>query len=271
MRDLFKVNTMQRRMRTAFLSIILLLLFSGLMSLFELERVSHDTEEILLASKSNVEIAGEMISALNEQNDAMIYMAVVGDEAEKHRINCLSSIERLGSATATARERLKQSESTSLADSLLYHTTQINTLAEDYLDKRVHMHILEQLQQDSLSMMNTQVWYAETYKTQYLNLSRQITKYMTGMNSTLGPEVNHLSHTARRAVTPVFISLIVMMVVIVMFYYFMQGYFINPVLRINRSLQDYITYKMPFDQTISSRDELRTLRDNIAALIKKLQ
>ena len=62
-----------------------------------------------------------------------------------------------------------------------------------------------------------------------------------------------------------------MMVVIVMFYYFMQGYFINPVLRINRSLQDYITYKMPFDQTISSRDELRTLRDNIAALIKKLQ
>ena len=77
-----RINSLSRRLRVAFTSIILLLIFSGAMSLLELERVSHDTEEILMASKSNVDIAGEMIAALNEQNDAMIYMAVIKLPAE---------------------------------------------------------------------------------------------------------------------------------------------------------------------------------------------
>ena len=59
-------------MRVAFMSLLLLLFFSGAMSLFELERVSKDTEDILRASQENVELAGSMLTALNEQNDAMI-------------------------------------------------------------------------------------------------------------------------------------------------------------------------------------------------------
>ena len=77
-RDVFTIKSIKRRIQLAFASIILLLFFSGATSLLELERVSHDTEEILLASKENVDLASEMISALNEQNDAMIQMAVIG-------------------------------------------------------------------------------------------------------------------------------------------------------------------------------------------------
>ena len=75
---LFGINTIKRRISTAFLSIMLLLCFSGAISLLELERVSHDTEQILKASKQHVDLAGEMITALKEQDDAMIHMAVVG-------------------------------------------------------------------------------------------------------------------------------------------------------------------------------------------------
>lgn len=67
---LLTIGGIRKRMFVGFVSIVLLLFFSGMVSLFELGRVSNDTEEILLASKSNVELAGEMISALNEQNDA---------------------------------------------------------------------------------------------------------------------------------------------------------------------------------------------------------
>ena len=103
------IDSMRRRISTAFLSIILLLFFAGAMSLFELERVSHDTEEILMASKQNVELAGEMISALKEQDDAMIQMAVIGgtlkDIAPK-LAPCEESIKRLSEASERAQKRI---------------------------------------------------------------------------------------------------------------------------------------------------------------------
>ena len=265
------INSLARRLRVAFTSIILLLIFSGVMSLLELERVSHDTEEILMASKSNVDIAGEMIAALNEQNDAMIYMAVVGDERESRRVQCLNSIEHLRLATESACERMSTTENAVAADSLRMQAERINQMANDYLDKRVHLHILETEATDSITPFNTQIWYADQYKVQYMNMSRHITKYMTGTNSTLGPEVNNLSHTARRAVTPVFISLIVMFVAMLMLYYFLLVYFIRPVLRINRNLGDYLSFRMPFDKDTSCRDEIATLRERIITLIDKIR
>ena len=40
-------------------------------------------------------------------------------------------------------------------------------------------------------------------------------------------------------------------------------------LRINRNLDDYVTYKVPFDDTIECHDEIKELRDNISTLISK--
>ena len=266
-----KINSITRRMRTAFLSIILLLIVSGAMSLLELERVSHDTEEILMASKANVELAGDMISALNDQNDAMIYMALLGDESENHRMQCHNSIANLSMATSAVHQRMQSTDNPTATDSLLIYTNRINTLAKDFLEKRVHLFLLEEAERDTISVLNTQSWYADSYKTEYLNVSQQITKYMTGANSTLGPEVNRLNNTARRAVTPVFISLVVMLVIVLMLYFFMKRYFTDPVIRINRSLGDFLTYRMPFDSNIPCRDELQMLRDRIATLIEKLK
>ncbi|MEE1167466.1 MAG: hypothetical protein UHS52_00435, partial [Alistipes sp.] len=81
--------------------------------------------------------------------------------------------------------------------------------------------------------------------------------------------VNRLSHTARRSVTPVFISLLVMFVVVLMLYFFLKRLFVKPILRINRSLGDYLAYKVPFDKSISCRDEIEELRDRVDTLISK--
>jgi predicted PurR-regulated permease PerM len=114
-------------------------------------------------------------------------------------------------------------------------------------------------------------WYVEVYQPQYIELSHEITQYMTGVHNTLGPEVNNLSHTARRTVTPVFITLLVMIAIVLVFYFFMMIYVVKPIKRINKSLGTYLAYKTPFDDSILSRDEIRTLRDRIAALISRIR
>lgn len=269
-KKLFSINSIKRRMLVAFMSLILLLFFSGAMSLFELERVSHDTEEILLASKQNVDLAGEMISALNEQNDAMIYMAVIGGELSDiapHFRECEASIRHLSSAVERAEAIMSNTDTPHVTDSLVWYSNRINALAKSYINGEIHSAIAS----DTLAYDSPQRWYVESYKPEYVNVSNQITKYMTGSESTLGPDVNRLSHTARRAVTPVFISQIVMLVVVLMFYYFLRYYFIKPLLNINHAVGDYLRYRIPFDANIACRDEIQTLRDRIAVLISKLR
>lgn len=265
---------MKRRLRVAFMSIILLLLFAGAMSLFELERVSHDTEEILLASKENVDLANEMFKALHSQNNAMMHMAITGgtiSDIGRYSESCVASIESLSESTRLAQERMSKTDNPTFTDSLILCTNRINELAKSYLNGDVHRSVAETLALNEESTYSTGAWYASIYYAEYESVSNQISKYMTGSESTLGPDVNRLSHTARRAVTPVFISLVVMLVVVIMFYYFMRIYFIHPVQRINRSLGDYLAYKLPFDQSIPSRDEIATLRDRIATLISKFR
>ena len=67
------------------------------------------------------------------------------------------------------------------------------------------------------------------------------------------------------------VSLVVMLVVVLMLYYFMNVYLIDPILRINRNLGDYLTYKVPFEADVSCRDEIGTLRERIITLISKLK
>jgi hypothetical protein len=269
-KGLFSIQGVARRMRVAFLSIVMLLFFAGATSLLELERVSHDTEQLLMANEQSVEIAGDMLSALSDQNDAIIYMAVVGDSSSRYRLECESSMSMLNSAAQRAYEIMASSEYRGIADSLGKYTRELNQLAREWLDGGVHRRIESLNLNDSIpSLLTPRSWYVNEYKVGYINLSKQVSQYMTSSQNTLSPEVSRLSHTARRSVTPVFISLLVMFVVVMMLYFFLKKLYVKPILRINRSLGDYLTYKVPFDSNIACRDELGELRDRIETLISK--
>ena len=272
LKNIFHISSVTRRIRVAFMSLLLLLFFSGAMSLFELERVSQDTEEILLASKENVDLAGSMLTALNEQNDIMITLAVASgkfNDIQHYSIPCEESMQLLSHATTSAQLRMKSTETPFAADSLVVCANRINEITTAYISGDVHRSIALALADSTVQATTTHEWYVNEYKPEYEAATQQITKYMTGAHNSLGPEVNNLSHTARRAVTPVFISLVVMVVVVIMFYFFMYHYFVRPILRINRSLGDFLTYKKPFVVEIGCRDEIAILRDRIAQLINK--
>lgn len=259
---------MPRRISIAFTSIILLLLFSGAISLFELERVGHDTEKILDASQENTELAERMMTALNKQNNAIIHMAIMRNNSPLYINECKSSIDELDKSVTDACERIFESSEES-AELLRASSNCVNTLARAYVTGEVHAELRAMRQLDSLTTYNTHNWYVDKYNDEYIILTQHIIDFMTDSQGLLGSDVNQLNHTAQRAVTPVFISLAVMLVVVLMFYYFMRIYLIKPILRINRSLGNFVTYKMPFDNSIKCRDELETMRERINTITDK--
>ena len=119
---------MRRRVTIGFGSIVCLLFFSGMVSLFELSRLSRDTDDILQTSKRNIELAREMLDAAHGHNVSMIRLAVFGDRGSDSL--CVASLERLENTLLVAQHEALEK---SYLDSLSFVTTELRLLTDSYL------------------------------------------------------------------------------------------------------------------------------------------
>ena len=76
-----------------------------------------------------------------------------------------------------------------------------------------------------------------------------------------------MKKNAYRAVTPVLISLVVMIAIVLMLYYFMSLYCVNPIIRMNKGLGDWLSFRVPFAVKGDLKDEVLELKEKIEALI----
>ena len=243
---------MRKRVTAGFLSIVCLLFFSGMISFFELGRLSRDTDEILKANQRNIELAKEMLDAAHEQNVALIHLAVFGDRSYDSLSR--TRMERLESTLQIAqREALDKS----FLDSLAFVTTELRLLTDNYLAFAPA---------DSLDSLGGK-WYNDEYEVLYGRLTSAIKNYMTSTQSSLATRTEQMKKNAYRAVTPVLISLLVMIATVLMLYYFMSLYCVDPVVRMNKSLGDFLAFRVPFAPKADFKDEVQELREKIEMLI----
>lgn len=112
-----------------------------------------------------------------------------------------------------------------------------------------------------------EVWYNEYYEKQYEKVVTAVRDYMTSTQSSLAPRAEQMKKNAYRAVTPVLISLAVMIAIVLMLYYFMSVYCVNPILRMNKGLGDYLSFRVPFVVKADCKDEMLELKEKIETLI----
>lgn len=277
---------MRKRVTIAFSSIVCLLFLSGLLSLVELNRVSRGAGDVLAASRRNVELAKEMLDAAHEQNVALIHLTVLGEES--YVDECRRAMGALEQVLMTARE---EAFDPSFLDSLSFATIEMKVMVDRYLARRLEKPTMqvdslagEELPVDSLGVDSLLIkaaikaaekndeedsvrWYTEEYEAVYLRLTAAVKAYMTSTQSSLAPRTEQIKRSAYRAVTPVLISLLVMIAVLMMFYYFMTIYCVNPIVRMNRSLGEYLSFRVPFAVKEECKDELLELKEKIETLI----
>ncbi len=253
---------MRKRVAVGFLSIVCLLFFSGMISFFELSHLSRDTDEILRANKRNIELAKEMLDAAYEQNVALIHLSVFGDRS--YDSVCRSCMERLETTLQVAQEEAREK---SFLDSLAFATTELRLLTDNFLANGAYD--MQTHPADSLAATGPldPMWYNREYEAHYGRLTAAIKNYMTSTQSSLVPRAEQLKKNAYRAVTPVLISLAVMIAIVLLLYYFMSIYCVNPIIRMNKSLGDYLSLRIPFGVKGDFKDEVLELKEKIEALI----
>ena len=254
----------RKRITIGFLSIIVLLFFSGLVSLFELSHMSTDIDLILASNRKSIATSEGMLNAIRASDRAVISYAVLRDTS--YVDSCRSRFIDLSIKIEQARMETSNSAA-SLFDSLDASAGRLNGVFEQLRKSR---NVENSLRTDSLwggniSFDGTE-WYDKEYMPVYDMASDQIIRLLSHAQNSLTPRAERLSRNAYRAVTPVFISLVVMIVILLMFYYFIMIYSVNPIVEMNKSLGDWIRYKLPFTIKAECRDELEELKTKIESV-----
>ena len=270
---------MRKRVTIGFLSIVCLLFFSGMVSFVELSRLGRDTGDILKASRRNIELAKEMLDAAHNQNVALIHLTVLGDRSYEEV--CRREMAHLEDVMLVAQNEALDK---SFLDSLAFATTEMKILVDGYLARVDAAEAIAAVvaadttlvAADSLAV-NERVaevgkeWYTNEYETVYHRLTAAVKAYMTSTQSSLAPRTEQMKKNAYRAVTPVLISLVVMIAILLMFYYFMTIYCVNPIVKINKSLGDFLSFRLPFNVKAECKDEVLELKERIDSLTTQLR
>lgn len=250
---------LRKRVTVGFLSIVCLLFFSGMVSFLELSHLSRDTGDILEANRRNISLAKEMLDAAHEQNVALIHYSVFGDRS--YDSLCRASLLRLENTLSVAQQ---EAVDKSFLDSLAFATTELRLLTDSYL-------AFAEVVPDSVALDRSETagsrWYNNEYEALYVRLTAAIKNYMTSTQSSLAPRAEQMKKNAYRAVTPVLISLVVMIAIVLMLYYFMSIYCVHPIVRMNKGLGDFLTFRIPFAVKGELKDEVLELKEKIDTLI----
>ena len=265
---------MRKRVTIGFLSIVCLLFFSGMVSFVELSRLGRDTGDILKASRRNIELAKEMLDAAHNQNVALIHLTVLGDRSYEEV--CRREMAHLEDVMLVAQNEALDK---SFLDSLAFATTEMKILVDGYLARVDAAEAIAAVvaadttlvAADSLAVKGEVAevgkdWYTNEYEAVYHRLTAAVKAYMTSTQSSLAPRTEQMKKNAYRAVTPVLISLVVMIAILLMFYYFMTIYCVNPIVKINKSLGDFLSFRLPFNVKAECKDELLELKERIDTL-----
>lgn len=238
--------------------IVLLLAFSGLISMLELGRLSRDAEEIFGASTRNVELAQDMLDAAQSQHTALMHIAIFGQY--EFADSCRHSSERLTATLELAREEIYDASS---LDSLSMATARLATTVEDFMAVEPPIE-----RTDSIVRANA-MWYTRQYEADYMALHNAVKNYITSMQGTLAPRTELLKKNAYRTVMPVLITQIVTILIVLMLFYFVNCYGVKPITELNKRLDDYLRYKLPFTVKGEFVDELASIKEQIEVLITR--
>lgn len=258
---------LRRRVSFGFISIVGVLILSGLVSYYYLSTFSRDTNNILSTDSHYRKLSISMHEALRTQNVAFVQMTAFGDRTKDSL--CVSSISRLDSLMLIARETSLVPE---FVDSMIVTTASIRAITDQFMaapkyDSKYDLLRTEFPMLDSLSKGFARRMYAE-YLPVYDELLSEIDIFVAESQNSLAPSTDQLHHNAYRALTPVTISLIVMIAIVLMLYYFMMVYCVSPIIHINAALKSYLSFKVPYAPKGERRDEMAELNEGVEALIK---
>jgi len=236
----------RRKIGIGFVILACLLLFASLISYFELSRLNRTTSELLENSLRDLSYSQRMLEAVGQQNDALA-LSVYSGRADS-----------LNTDSLFLDGRLSFEEAFFEAQAMDIHTNRLKRIEEAKIQYDMAL---------VAPIADSAVRYDHQYKLAFYDLVLTVKDLMISSQNTIDQNTEKIQNNAYRAIMPGIITLAIAIVIILVFYILIDLYYIRPVLKVKRGLDNYLTLKAPYKIQIEGRDEVRELNDHIATLI----
>lgn len=241
------------KIMAGFLSLGVLLLFSGLISYFELSELGRTTSKVLDSSSRNIEFSKKMLDAVQDQNTALLHIEVLG--LNDYDTMLIAANDRFNKAIQETG----------------FFVYDLPGLESIYTARSEFNRVVLEHMSDTLSREGHTRWFVETYKTSYYELTSAIKNFMIASQKDMEVKTEELRDNAYRAIMPGIIALSIGILIIFIFYYFIDLYYVSPILKMKRGLDNYFNHGLPFSLEVEGRDEIVKLKEYIDQLIKLIK
>jgi hypothetical protein len=236
-----------------FIILASMLFVSGAISIFELTKLGRSVKGLIYDNYRSIDYSRNMLDALEIQENALLLFAE-GD-------------------STIALLKFYNAEKRFLAnlDSASVNLTLTNELA--YIDSvKHHYSVFMGHASPALSSAEfTLGFYLKEINPSINATSEHVKNLITVNQKGLFKSAAFLETSAQRASIPGLIVIITSLIFTFVFTYLVNHYFVSPILRLTKGINDYVKFRKPFEVHLETKDELYSLKESIVNLISILK
>jgi HAMP domain-containing protein len=239
-----------------FIALMLLLTASGVISMYELMRMRTSVSGIITSTVDNLTTSQELLNTVQRVSYAVQEFTFNNNDAP---------IAELVS-------------SDSLAAKLLEHPGALEVCVQGNQEALAGIENLfaplHAIVRDMLLLEDSEK-RQEAYFKSFAPACHQLIQNLSSMVELNQHELHKnaaaIEQNRYRAIIPCIIAVFAGVALIVMFNYFIMHYFVNPLIRITRAVENTVEYKSPFRVSVESDDEVGELNNAITALAAQVK
>jgi len=237
---------------SGFVLLGLILLISGAMSMYLLTTVGKSVSGLLHENYKSIEISKSMLDALEQENSGVLQ--VLAGNKDTGIVIVTGGKELFEECITAAKGNLTIKGEKELVDSIY--------LAHEKFDS-----LLNGLSSRSEVELTDRAWYVNQVNPSYNAVANRVKALMTINEAAIIENASNLENNAYRAIMPGIIAIAVGFFLTILFNLFINHYFLSPIVKLTRAVDDFVKHKIPFDVTVETKDEIGQLRDAISTLV----
>ncbi|QKG79850.1 CHASE3 domain-containing protein [Tenuifilum thalassicum] len=234
---------------TGFLILAVMLVISGLISIYELTKLGNQVNQLLMDNYRSIDFSKEMNYSMSIQEKAIL-LSIQGDKE--------TALSLFANAEKSFNNNLKKASNNL---TLPGEIKQIDSISSSY--KQYKETALEFIQGEDVSLS---VYLNEVYP-KIQAVKRSVNNLLTINQQNLNQTVTVLKQSPYRTILPGLIIIITSVVFSMIFNYMISHYLIKPINKITKNVKNFTKYRKPYEVSIDTKDEIFELNEAVKDLI----
>ena len=251
-RDSFRLS-LKQKMVLSLSAIAVVLVVSGVITWLEYRRMSNYVSDMIAEDINSINVAQKLATVTDNYN--LQILAVIGDDS----LNSLPDFDQQGFVfyCDSLRSSFSRENVLPLTDSVLYsYSAYMLTSLE-----------LEQVIQSDF--IDSRTWYFERLQPSFNRLSGDIDRLSQAMYDDLQANSEDFDQGFHRSIIPVVVAVSVGIILVLLLMFFIISYYVNPLDRMLRGLDDYRAMGRRYGYAFEGDDQLAELNEGITEVTEE--